>query len=290
MPYISACIDRTQHTLVGSDAYLLNDSFGSGNLIWSHHHQFAVCREDTIPREDIENRMFGKESSRKIIQVPNDIILSIRPIRGELKRIAAFGRFLDLLLAGLVRPFAVLYLRFVTGRVGVILGVRSIRDNEQLDILKQSAICPERIIAVSLDLIESFPNRHTSTFEFDMYHRQTINENRHIVPCAVFAFCGRVLMNNLQAVLEDMRLVNQFDVLKTGVIFFDVLQLCSTIVLQQFGFVGYRGSCVREFRTEETFPLIVGKLDIIEFLQLLAEVGYQFRLGMYIQIFISLRL
>ena len=273
MPYISACIDRTQHTLVGSDAYLLNDGFGSGNLIRSHHHQFAVCREDTIPREDIENRMFGKERSRKIIQVPNDIILSIRPIRGELKRIASFGGFLDLLLAGLVRPFAVLYLRFVTRGVGVILGVRTIGDNEQLDILKQSAIRPKRIIAVSLDLIESLTYRHTSTLEFDMYHRQTINENRHVVPCAVFAFCGRVLMNDLQAVLEDMRLVNQFDVLKTGVVLFDVLQLGSTVVLQQFGFVGNRCAFVRELRTEETFPLIVGKLDMIEFLQLLAEIG-----------------
>ena len=220
VPYISACIDRTQHTLVGSNAYLLNDGFGRGNLIRSHHHQFAVCREDTIPREDIENRMLGKERRCKIIQITNNIILAIRPIGSKLKRIASFGGFLDLLLAGLVRTFAVLYLRFVTRRVGVILGVRTIGDNEQLDIFKQSAICPERIIAVSLDLIESFPNRHTSTFEFDMYHRQTINENRHVVPCAVFAFCGRVLMNDLQAVLEDMRLVYQFDVLKTGVILF----------------------------------------------------------------------
>ena len=234
--------------------------------------------------------MFGKERSRKIIQVPNDIILSIRPIRGELKRVASFGGFLDLLLAGLVRPFAVLYLRFVTGRVGVILGVRTIGDNEQLDILKQSAIRPKRIIGVPLDLIESFPNRHTSTLEFDMYHRQTINENRHVVPCAVFAFCGRVLMNDLQAVLKDMRLVYQFDVLKTGVILFDVLQLGSTVVLQQFGFVGNRCACVCEFRTEETLPLIVGKLDVIEFLQLLAEISNQFFLGMNIEILISLRL
>ena len=123
-----------------------------------------------------------------------------------------------------------------------------------------------------------------------MHHRQTVNENRHVIPCAVFAICGRVLMNDLQTVLEDMRLVNQFDVLKTGVIFFDVLQLGSTIVLQQFGFVGNRGSCVRELRTEETFPLIVGKLDVIEFLQLLAEIGNQFFLGMNIEILISLRL
>ena len=234
--------------------------------------------------------MFGKERSRKIIQVANDIILSICPIGSELKRIASFGGFLDLLLAGLVRPFAVLYLRFVTRGVGVILGVRSIGDNEQLDVFKQSAIRPKRIITVSLDLIESLTYRHTSTLEFDMYHRQTINENRQVVPCAVFAFCGRVLMNDLQAVLEDMRLVYQFDVLKAGVILFDVLQLCCTVVLQQFGFVGYRCACVREFRTEETLPLIVGKLDVIEFLQLLAEIGNQFFLGMNIEILISLRL
>ena len=290
VPYISACIDRTEHTLVGSDAYLLNDGFGSGNLIWSHNHQFAVCREDTIPREDIENRMFGKESSRKIIQVPNDIILAICPIGSELKRIASFGGFLDLLLAGLVRPFAVLNLRFVTSRVGVILSVRSIGDNEQLDVFKQPTVRPKRIIAVSLDLIESLTYRHTSTFEFDMYHRQTINENRHVIPCAVFAVCRCVLMNDLQAVLKDMRLVYQFDILKTGVIFFDVLQLCCTVVLQQFGFIGNRCSCVREFCTEETFPLIVGKLDMIEFLQLLAEISNQFFLGMNIEILISLRL
>ena len=89
---------------------------------------------------------------------------------------------------------------------------------------------------------------------------------------------------------KDMRFVYQFDILKAGVILFDVLQLGSTIVLQQFGFVGYRCACVCELCTEETFPLIVGKLDMIEFLQLLAEISNQFFLGMNIEILISLRL
>ncbi len=51
-----------------------------------------------------------------------------------------------------------------------------------------------------------------------MYHRQTVDQDRHVITAFAFSGISFVLMDDLQAVLVDMLLVNQFDVLEGAVI------------------------------------------------------------------------
>ena len=129
--------------MVGGDEYALKNSFCCSNLIRTHHHQFTLCGKYAIAREDIEQGMFGKEGCREIVQIANNLILSVCPVRSKLKGIAAFGRFLNLLVTCFVGTLTVLHLRFVTCSVGIVFRVRTIGDDEQLNVFKQTTISPE---------------------------------------------------------------------------------------------------------------------------------------------------
>ena len=97
-----------------------------------------------------------------------------------------------------------------------------------------------------------------------MHHRQTVHQYRHVITGLVLAFRRGVLMNHLQAVLEDMSLVYQFDVLETGIVLTDELKLCRAVILQQFGLVLNRCARIGYLCAEETLPLVIGKLNMIE--------------------------
>ena len=121
-----------------------------------------------------------------------------------------------------------------------------------------------------------------------MHHRQSVHKDSDIIARAVLSFCGRILMNDLQTILEDMFLVNQFDVLEAGVIFADELQLCRAVILQQFRFVSHSSTCIGYLCAEETFPFIIRERDMVQFFQLLTEISHQLILGMDVQILIPL--
>ena len=57
----------------------------------------------------------------------------------------------------------------LAGRVAVILGIGSVRDDEQLHILEQSAARPETLALVAVDLIERLLDIDAATLQFDMH-------------------------------------------------------------------------------------------------------------------------
>ena len=63
----------------------------------------------------------------------------------------------------------------VSCRIGVILGVRSIGDDEDLYVLIQSTAGPEALPLVPVDLIERFPDGDASPFELYMDQRKAVD-------------------------------------------------------------------------------------------------------------------
>ena len=116
--------------------------------------------------------MLGEKRLCKIHQIGNDFVVPVRPEGGELKAVAG--------LFGFVPSLALLFDVAAAGGVGIILRVGAVGDDENLDIFKQAACCPEAVALVALDLVERLADGHTAPLELDMYQRQTIDEDGHV--------------------------------------------------------------------------------------------------------------
>ena len=72
-------------------------------------------------------------------------------------------------------------------------------------------IRPEAVALVALDLVERLTDGHAAPLELDMYQRQTVDEDGHVVARVVIA-CGLlVLVEHLQTVVVDVLFVQQVD-------------------------------------------------------------------------------
>ena len=113
-----------------------------------------------------------------------------------------------------------------------------------------------------------------------MNQRKAVDQNRHIVaiimPCAVCLFY-LILVDDLQAVVVDVLLVDQRDIFGAAIIPVQHLYIVFLNLSSLFGnmLVG-----VGNYITEKLPPLCIRKLVVVQLFQLAAEVGNQFILGM----------
>ena len=97
-------------------------------------------------------------------------------------------------------------------RIAVVLRQRAIADHEQLHILKQTGTSPERFTLIAVNLIERLTQINTTALQFHMHHRQTVHQDRHVIPIGVGSL-SLVLVDDLQTVVVDVVLVDQDNVL-----------------------------------------------------------------------------
>ena len=121
-----------------------------------------------------------------------------------------------------------------------------------------------------------------------MNQRKAVDQNRNIVavimPRAVCLFY-LILVDDLQAVVVDVFLVNQRDVFGAAIIPVQHLHIIFLNLPGLFRNMLVRvGNCI----TEKLLPLRIGKLVVVQLFQLTAEVSNQFILGMQRQIGIAL--
>ena len=176
----------------------------------------------------------------------------------------------------------------VAGAVGVVLGICAVGDHKNLRILVQTAARPERIPLVAVDLVERLPDGHPSPLQFHMNQRKAVDQNRHIVavimPCAVCLFY-LILVDDLQAVVVDVLLVDQRDIFGAAII---PVQYLHIVFLNLPGLFRNMLVGVGNYITEKLPPLRIGKLVVVQLFQLAAEVSNQFILGMQRQIGVAL--
>ena len=172
--------------------------------------------------------------------------------------------------------------RVPTCRVGIVFRVCAVGDNKNLNVLKQTAAGKEAVALVAVDLVERLAYGNAAAFELDMYHRQTVDEHRHVIAVVMaraFGLADLILVDDLHGVVVDVLFVDQSNVLSGAVV---TSQHLNKVLLQAPGFLGDTVVGVRDTVGEKALPFAVGKDIAVEPFKLLAEVVFQFVLVMYL--------
>ena len=280
MPDITATGHGAVFLIVIGDLDPIHDSLSCCDLVRPHDHQHILGSEDAVFGQDVQDRMPGKEGSGKVDQIRDDTVARICPEAGELKAVAG----LFLLLLARFRIFD----GIEPGAVGIILGVRAVTDHKDLDILKQTASCPEGISLITVDLVERLADCHATALQLHMDHREAVDEDGHIISIAMtrsFILTDRILIDDLKKIVMDVLLVNQRDILGGAII---PLQDLDEIFLDFPGLLNNVVIRIRQGILEESIPFGISEGITIQNLQLLSEIRYHFSLRMDRKVFIAL--
>ena len=222
--------------------------------------------------------MLGEKRLCEVYQIGNDFVVPIRPERGELKAVAG--------LFGFSASLALLFDVAAAGGVGIILRVGAVGDHKNLDVFKKAACCPETVALVALDLVERLADGHAAPLQLDMYQRQAVDEDGHVVARVVIARGLLVLVEHLQTVVVDVLFVQQVDVFGRAAVLPQHLHM---IELNPARLFQNAVVCARDAVPKEARPLAVRKGIVIQTLQLAAQIGDERGFVVDLQIFIPLR-
>ena len=203
MPDITAACDSTELLVVVGNLDTVQNTLSSYDLIRAHDKQQAFRCEYAVFRDYVEDSMLCKERLCEVHKIGYDLIVRISPERRKLKAVACFG-----LLAAL----SCLFYGIEAGCIGIILRVRAVGDHENLHILKKTRTRPEAVTLIAVYLIERFTDRHSTPFQFDMHKRKAVDKHRHIIAVLPLSGIDFILIDDLQAVVMDILLVDQRDI------------------------------------------------------------------------------
>ena len=121
-----------------------------------------------------------------------------------------------------------------------------------------------------------------------MYQRQTVYKHRHIIAviiCCTVLFAKNVLIDDLQAVVVDVFLVDESNILGHGIISFENLDIIFLDFACLFDdAIIFVGNAVGK----EPFPFCISECIAIELFQLDAKVGNQVGFRVNGKVFIAL--
>ena len=175
----------------------------------------------------------------------------------------------------------------VTGGVAIVLGLRAVADDEDLYVLIERAPCPERFPAVAVYLVEGFLQAHSTAFQFDVNQGQTVHEDGHVVAVWSLAVAYLVLIDYLGGVMVRILLVDEVDILLRPIVQGKTLHV---VTLYGLSLVGDTFALIGYLALEESLPLVVGKVEVVELFQLEAKVLYQLVLVVDMGILVALSL
>ena len=123
--------------------------------------------------------------------------------------------------------------------------------------------------------LKSLPDGHAPALELDMYQGQAVDQHRHIVAVVMLGpllLVHLILVDDLEAVVVDVLLVDEGNVLGGAVVPAEYLH---EVLLNLPGLLHDVLVGVGNGILEELLPLAVGKLVIVQSLQLTAQIGDQ---------------
>ena len=280
VPDVPACRQCSRLLVVGRNLNAGQNTLGGRNLVRTHHQQQVFGGKDAILRQDVQQRMAGKERAGKVHQIGNDAVFSIRPKGRKFKAVAC-------LFAALSGRSGAFFNVAVAGRVGVVFRVRAVGDNENLHILIQSAARPKAVSLVTVDLVECLLDRHTAPLQFHMNQRQTVYQNRDIIAIIIVAAVLHILVDNLQTVVVDVLFIQQRNIDRRAVLAGQVLNV---VLLDAAGLFFDAIVRVGDFILKEVIPFLIRKGIIVQNLQLTAQVCHKVSIIMDREVGIALLL
>jgi len=130
VPDVAACLHRAVLAGVVRHLDAVEHTFGGGYLIGAHGHEHALFGEDAVARQDAEQSVAAEEGGSEVLDVAQDLVVGVRPVAGELERVAG-ARLVALGGAAVLAHYA------LARGVGVVLGFGAVRDDEDLHILEE---------------------------------------------------------------------------------------------------------------------------------------------------------
>ena len=168
--------------------------------------------------------MLGEEGLGEPTEVGNSPIACVSPPTCELETV---GRRLLGLLGGrrvMDVPFA--------SRVGVILCLGPVSDDEELNVLEESGSSPEAVALVAIYLVKGFADGDASAFEFNVDERESVHQDGYVVAVGSRSVYF-ILVDDLKAIVMNVLLVQEANVLRRPVISHQDL---GWVILNSFGF------------------------------------------------------
>ena len=260
----------------------VDDLLRSADLVRPHDHQQPLTGEDTVFGDDVEKGVLGKEGLGEVRQVGDGHILGVGPPRRELKGVAGVPTLSRFLLAAVLPDMG------KARGVAVIFCLRAVGYNKDLHILEETGAAPERLSLIAVDLVEGFADGHATALQLHVdEQREAIDEDGHVVAVVTRAALGRVLVDDLQAVVVDISLVEDADISALAVVELESLHI---VLLYQPSLFDDAIVLIGQDGGVEPPPLRVGKGDAVERLHLVSQVADKVLLGVQWQIFIGLAL
>ena len=93
MPDISAACDGTVFLVVVGNFDTVQNTLRSNDLIRTHNKQEVLRSENTVFRQDIEDRVLCEKGLCKVHKIGNDLVVRICPEGRKLKAVACFRLF-----------------------------------------------------------------------------------------------------------------------------------------------------------------------------------------------------
>ena len=205
MPDISTACNRAVFLVVIGNFYAVEYSLCCNDLIRTHNEQQIFACENAVFRQDIEYCMLCEKGLCEVHNVRNDLVIRISPKRSKLKAVACFGLFTG---------FSCFFYRIETCGVTVIFRIRAVGDYKYLHILKQPTACPEAVTLIAVYLIECFADWYTAPFQLDMHQRKAVHKHGNIIAILTFSCVHLILIYDLKAVVMDILLINECDILR----------------------------------------------------------------------------
>ena len=226
MPDIAAALDAPPRLVVRRNLDTGENPLRRRDLIRAHDHQHFFRRENAVARQECEQRVPCEERPPEIHQIGDEAVARIRPVGRKLKAVAR-------LFARLAPSRIHLADMALACRIGIVFRICPVRDHKNLDVLIEPCARPERVPLIAFDLVERLTDLHAAPFQLQMYERQPVYEDRHIIAIRMCrrilprtcTALYRILMDHLQAVVMDILLVNQTYILRRTVVTSQVLYI-----------------------------------------------------------------
>ena len=211
--------------------------------------------------------MLGEKRPRKIKQVWDNAVVRISPKRRKLKAIAGFAA--DFLRNRNVTDSV------TARRIGVILRVCPIGYDKYLDIFKESTSSPEAISLVSVNLVKCLLNRDSPPLQLDVDSRKPVNQDCDIVSIAAagtFFGANFILVDDLQAVVMNMVLIQQSNIFRAAIVLAERLYI---VFLETPCFLYNSVFVWCNAMSKEPIPFTVAKLKRIQFFNFTAKIFHK---------------
>ena len=190
VPDVTPTVHAAVPLVVGGEPDALYDGLRRRYLVGAHDEQQPLGGEHAVPCEHAEQGMLGQEGGRKVHQVRDDLVVHSSPKGGKLETVAG-------LLVGTLAPLVHLPDVRRPGGVAVILGIGTVADDEDLDILEQAGSRPEALPVIPPDLVERLLDVHAAPFQLDMHQRQAVHQDGHVIAVVTLATLRNVLVDHL---------------------------------------------------------------------------------------------